>query len=55
MKKKSSSSKNYNSPNKKKSNSPKKSNKTNKNQQTGKSSKRPGYQFMVTEALTTVN
>jgi len=39
------------SPNKKQSNSPKKSK---KNQRTGQPS-RPGYQHMVTEALTTVN
>jgi len=39
------------SPNKKQSSSPKKS----KKQQTGKSSKHPGYQRMVTEALTTLN
>jgi len=55
MKKKSSSSQKSNSPKKSQSNSPKKSNKKSNNRQTGTSSKHPGYQQMVTAALTTFN
>jgi len=55
IKKKSSQSQNSNSPNKKQSNSPKKATKSKSNRRTGGSAKHPGYQRMVTEALTTLN